>query len=127
MSHKPIRASAPFLTKGQSSSFGSGTALIAPPAALLMQSKEAGRPITTPVQPAAIRRPTPSPPAVPQVFQLTTPVATAQASQLRFPLRQPRIRTDGGGAETDAGTDAYETFHGFADMAGVIQYGSDGW
>ena len=40
----------------------------------------------------------------------------------------PRIQTGTwGGAETNAGTDAYDTFHGFADMAGVIQYGDSGW
>jgi hypothetical protein len=40
----------------------------------------------------------------------------------------PTVRTgDYGGNETDAGTDAYDTFHGKADMAGVVQYGSSGW
>ncbi|NPV42289.1 MAG: tandem-95 repeat protein [Anaerolineae bacterium] len=32
-----------------------------------------------------------------------------------------------GGAETNSGTDAYTTFHDYANMAGVIQYGSTGW
>ena len=40
----------------------------------------------------------------------------------------PQIQTGTyGGAETASGTDAYTTFHGFADMPGVIQYGSTGW
>ena len=35
---------------------------------------------------------------------------------------------DGGGHDPDAGTDAYDTFHGLADMTGVIYYGSTaGW
>ncbi len=32
-----------------------------------------------------------------------------------------------GGNDTDPGTDAYATFHGYADMTGVYVYGSDGW
>jgi hypothetical protein len=41
---------------------------------------------------------------------------------------RPQVQTGSyGGDETDAGTDAYNTFHGFADMAGVIQYGDSGW
>ncbi len=32
-----------------------------------------------------------------------------------------------GGSETTSGTDAYTTFHGIADMPGVIQYGNSGW
>ena len=41
----------------------------------------------------------------------------------------PSIQTGTyGGSETDAGTDAYEAFHGFVDMPGVVQYGgSSGW
>ncbi len=40
----------------------------------------------------------------------------------------PQIQTgDYGGAETVAGTDAYTTFHDYSDVAGVIQYGDDGW
>jgi uncharacterized repeat protein (TIGR02543 family) len=31
------------------------------------------------------------------------------------------------GAETDSGTDAYNTFHGLANMAGVIRYGDSGY
>ena len=37
----------------------------------------------------------------------------------------PTIRNSG--AETDTGTDAYDTFHGKADMSGVVQYGDAGW
>ncbi len=33
----------------------------------------------------------------------------------------------GGGHDTQAGTDAYNTFNGLADMKGVIYYGSVGW
>ena len=32
-----------------------------------------------------------------------------------------------GGYDTAVGTDAYNTFHGIADMTGVIYYGSTGW
>jgi hypothetical protein len=32
-----------------------------------------------------------------------------------------------GGDDTASGTDAYNTFHGIADMTGVIYYGSSGW
>jgi len=32
-----------------------------------------------------------------------------------------------GGSESNSDTDAYQTFHGIADMAGLIRYGSSGW
>ncbi|MBN1126310.1 MAG: lamin tail domain-containing protein [Sedimentisphaerales bacterium] len=32
-----------------------------------------------------------------------------------------------GGSDTAEGTDAYETFHGIADMTGVLTYGDEGW
>ena len=38
---------------------------------------------------------------------------------------QPTV--SGGGADTAAGTDAYQTFHSLTDMLGVIYYGSTGW
>ena len=41
---------------------------------------------------------------------------------------QPQVAsTWTGGYDTAAGTDAYNTFHGIADMTGVIYYGSAGW
>ena len=41
---------------------------------------------------------------------------------------QPDTSSDWyGGYDTAVGTDAYNTFHGIADMTGVIYYGSTGW
>ncbi len=54
-----------------------------------------------------------------------TPV-TATISSSGSPVLQPSAAT--GGAETAVGTDAYTTFHGFADVPGVIYYGpAAGW
>jgi len=41
----------------------------------------------------------------------------------------PFVQTDPdyGGAETNSGTDAYDTFHEIVDMAGLIVYGDEGW
>ncbi|NLG74411.1 MAG: DNRLRE domain-containing protein [Chloroflexi bacterium] len=41
----------------------------------------------------------------------------------------PSVQTMSGysGAESSSGTDAYNTFHGIADMAGVVSYGDSGW
>ncbi len=41
----------------------------------------------------------------------------------------PNVQTQSGysGAESSSGTDAYNTFHGIADMAGVVGYGDSGW
>ncbi|MFA7486059.1 MAG: PASTA domain-containing protein, partial [Phycisphaerae bacterium] len=40
----------------------------------------------------------------------------------------PQVQTGTyGGSETNSGTDAYNTFHDFVSVPGVIQYGSSGW
>jgi len=41
----------------------------------------------------------------------------------------PLVQTDSayGGSGADAGTDAYGTFDGIADMAGLVVYGNEGW
>jgi len=50
--------------------------------------------------------------------------ATVTFSSYNSPVLQTG---DYAGSETAPGTDAYVTFHDFADMTGVIQYGSSGW
>jgi hypothetical protein len=53
---------------------------------------------------------------------------TATLTQSGGVVWQPDISSNwNGGYDTAAGTDAYNTFNGTADMTGVVYYGSTGW